>query len=280
MLPRQRKGRLELTSKAGCCARDTPVVFAGSSGHAMQIHVITLFPEMFASPLGASIPKRAQEKELVRIFLWNLRDFASGKHRVTDDAPYGGGHGMVMKAEPVATAIEAVCQSLTAPWRVLLSPQGHRLEQATLVRLAARESLVLVCGRYEGVDERARAFVDEELSIGDYVLSGGEIPAMVVIDAITRLGSGVLGNAASATNESFTEGLLEHPQYTRPEEFRGMRVPDVLMSGDHSGIAAWRRREALRRTMERRPDLLARATLTDEDLRIVAELRWRNEQQE
>ena len=247
----------------------------------MQIHVITLFPEMFASPLGASIPKRAQEKELVRIFLWNLRDFASGKHRVTDDAPYGGGQGMVMKAEPVATAIEAVCQSLAAPWRVLLSPQGHRLEQATLVRLAARrESLVLVCGRYEGVDERARAFVDEELSIGDYVLSGGEIPAMVVIDAITRLGSGVLGNAASATNESFTERLLEHPQYTRPEEFRGMRVPDVLMSGNHSGIAAWRRREALRRTMERRPDLLARAALTDEDLRIVAELRWQDEQQE
>jgi tRNA (guanine37-N1)-methyltransferase len=163
---------------------------------------------------------------------------------------------------------------------VLLSPQGHRLEQATLVRLAARESLVLVCGRYEGVDERARAFVDEELSIGDYVLSGGEIPAMVVIDAITRLGPGVLGNAASATNESFMEGLLEHPQYTRPEEFRGMRVPDVLMSGDHSGIAAWRRREALRRTMERRPDLFARAALTGEDLRIVAELRWQNDQQE
>ena len=256
------------------------VFFAGSSGYAMQIHVITLFPEMFASPLGASIPKRAQEKELVRIFLWNLRDFASGKHRVTDDAPYGGGQGMVMKAEPIATAIEGVCQSLTAPWRVLLSPQVHRLEQETLVRLAARESLVLVCGRYEGVDERARAFVDEELSIGDYVVSGGEIPAMVVIDAITRLGSGVLGNAASATNESFTEGLLEHPQYTRPEEFRGMRVPDVLMSGDHARIATWRRREALRRTMERRPELLARAALTDEDLCIVAKLQRRNEQQE
>jgi tRNA (guanine37-N1)-methyltransferase len=246
----------------------------------MQIHVITLFPEMFASPLGASIPKRAQEKNLVRLFLWNLRDFASGKHRVTDDTPYGGGQGMVMKPDPIVVAVEAISDSLADPWRVLLSPQGQRLNQTIVARLADRENIVLVCGRYEGVDERARAFVDEELSIGDYVLSGGEIPAMVLIDAITRLGPGVLGNVASAADESFSEGLLEHPHYTRPEEFRGMRVPEILLSGDHAGIAAWRRREALRRTIERRPDLLARAVLTEEDRRTAAELGWTKEPQE
>jgi len=246
----------------------------------MQIHVITLFPEMFASPLGASIPKRAQEKKLVRLFLWNLRDFASGKHRVTDDTPYGGGQGMVMKADPIVVAVEAISESLANPWRVLLSPQGQRLDQTAVARLATRENIVLVCGRYEGVDERARAFLDEELSIGDYVLSGGEIPAMVLIDAITRLAPGVLGNAASAEDESFSEGLLEHPHYTRPEEFRGMRVPEVLLSGDHAEIAAWRRREALRRTIERRPDLLARAVLTEEDRRAAAELGWTKDPQE
>jgi len=212
----------------------------------------------------------------VRVLLWNLRDFAPGKHRVTDDAPYGGGQGMVMKVEPIVAAIEAVCQSLDRPWRVLLSPQGRQLDQGTLMRLATHEDVVLVCGRYEGVDERVRAFVDEELSVGDYVLSGGEIPAMVIIDAVTRLAPGALGNAASATDESFMSGLLEHPQYTRPEDFRGMRVPDILLSGDHGAIAAWRRREALRRTFERRPDLVARATLADEDRNIAAALGWRH----
>lgn len=212
----------------------------------------------------------------MRVLLWNLRDFAPGKHRVTDDAPYGGGQGMVMKVEPIVAAIEAVCQSLDRPWRVLLSPQGRQLDQGTLMRLATHEDVVLVCGRYEGVDERVRAFVDEELSVGDYVLSGGEIPAMVIIDAVTRLAPGALGNAASATDESFMSGLLEHPQYTRPEDFRGMRVPDILLSGDHGAIAAWRRREALRRTFERRPDLVARATLADEDRNIAAALGWRH----
>lgn len=236
----------------------------------MHIHVITLFPEMFGSPLGASIPKRAQDKGALRIFLWNLRDFAPGKHRETDDTPYGGGQGMVMKIEPIAVALEAVCDSMAAPWRVLLSPQGRRLDHAVAQRLARHEELVLVCGRYEGVDARAASFVDEEVSIGDFVLSGGELPALVLIDALGRLVPGSLGNAASPADESFVDGLLEYPQYTRPEEFRGQRVPDVLLSGDHARIADWRRQAALQRTRERRPDLLEGAKLTEEDRRILA----------
>jgi tRNA (guanine37-N1)-methyltransferase len=238
----------------------------------MEIHVITLFPGMFASPLGASIPERALRSGLLRLVLWNLRDFADGKHRVTDDTPYGGGQGMVMKPEPAVTALEAVCDALPSPWRILLTPQGRPLDQDSVARLATHEHLVLLCGRYEGVDERTRAFVDEEVSIGDYVLSGGELPAMVLIDAVARLVPGVLGNEASAGDESFATGLLEYPQYTRPEDFRAMRVPEILLSGDHAAIAAWRRREALRRTRTRRPDLLARATLSDEDRRFLAEL--------
>ena len=239
----------------------------------MHIHVITLFPEMFGSPLGASIPERAQRKGLLRIFFWNLRDFAPGKHRVTDDAPYGGGQGMVMKPEPIFMAIEAVCESLRAPRRVLLGPEGNRFDQDTAARLALCEDLVLICGRYEGVDERAKTFVDEEISIGDYVLSGGEIPALVIIDTVARLLPGVLGNADSPTDESFSTGLLEYPQYTRPDEFRGLQVPSVLLSGDHGAVAAWRRREALRRTLERRPDLLDRAPLSDDDRRVLETLR-------
>jgi tRNA (guanine37-N1)-methyltransferase len=236
----------------------------------MHIHVITLFPEMFGSPLGASIPKRAQDKGTLRIFLWNLRDFATGKHRETDDTPYGGGQGMVMKIEPIASALEAVCDSMAAPWRILLSPQGRRLDHAVTQRLARHDELVLVCGRYEGVDARVASFVDEEVSIGDFVLSGGELPALVLIDALSRLVPGSLGNPASPADESFVDGLLEYPQYTRPEEFRGQRVPDVLLSGDHARIAAWRRQAALRQTRDRRPDLLESAKLTGEDHQILA----------
>ncbi len=236
----------------------------------MHIHVITLFPEMFGSPLGASIPKRAQDRGTLHIYLWNLRDFAPGKHRTTDDTPYGGGQGMVMKVEPIAIALEAVCESLKTPWRVLLSPQGHRLDQELVRRLATREEIVLLCGRYEGVDARVGAFVDEEISVGDFVLSGGEIPALVLIDALARVAPGTLGNAESAADESFTDGLLEYPQFTRPEEFRGLRVPDVLLSGDHTKVAAWRRQQALRRTRDRRPDLLGNARLTDGDRDFLA----------
>jgi tRNA (guanine37-N1)-methyltransferase len=238
----------------------------------VKIHVITLFPEMFASPLGASIPRRAQEKRTLDLVLWNLRDFATGKHRVTDDTPYGGGQGMVMKVEPMVAALEAACENLPAAARILLSPRGRRLSHALVLELATRGSLVLACGRYEGVDERVRAFVHEEISIGDYVLSGGELPAMVLIDALARILPGTLGNAASPDEESFSSGLLEHPHYTRPEEFRGLRVPSVLLSGDHDLIATWRRREALRQTLERRPDLLDAAPLTREDRLLLAEL--------
>lgn len=237
----------------------------------MHFHVITIFPEMFTSPLSASLLKKAQDKGIVACTVHNLRDYATGKHRSTDDTPYGGGQGMVMKPEPVVAALEGICQSLAHPWKVLLSPQGIPLTQAKVTELADRETLVLVCGRYEGVDERVRAFVDEEISIGDYVLNGGEVAALVVIDAVARLIPGVVGRQESIEDESFSAGLLEYPQYTRPEEFRGLRVPEVLLSGNHVEIARWRRRQSLLRTRQRRPDLLAKATLSADDERRLAQ---------
>lgn len=237
----------------------------------MHFHVITIFPEIFTSPLSASLLKKAQDKGIVACTVHNLRDYAPGKHRSTDDTPYGGGQGMVMKPEPVVAALEGICQSLAHPWKVLLSPQGIPLTQAKVTELAGRETLVLVCGRYEGVDERVRAFVDEEISIGDYVLNGGEIAALVVIDAVARLIPGVVGRQESIEDESFSAGLLEYPQYTRPEEFRGLRVPEVLLSGNHAEIARWQRRQALLRTRQRRPDLLATATLSADDERWLAQ---------
>ncbi len=236
----------------------------------MIVHVVTLFPELFFSVLNASMLKKGQERGALEFKLYDIREFATDKHRVTDDAPYGGGQGMVMKPEPLTAAIEATGTGSHRPRRVLLSPQGVVLTEAKARFLAAQESLVLICGRYEGVDERVRAFVDEELSIGDYVVSGGEIAALVVIDAVARFVPGVLGCAASAQEESFHGHLLEYPQYTRPPEFRGVRVPAVLLSGDHVAIARWRRREALRRTQERRPDLLAQAELSEEDKEWLA----------
>lgn len=231
----------------------------------MQFHVLTIFPEMFTSPLSASLLKKAQDKGIVTCRVHNLRDYATDKHRSVDDSPYGGGQGMVMKPEPVVAALGGVCQSLANPWRILLSPQGSPLTQAKVAELAQRETLVFLCGRYEGIDERIRPFVDEELSIGDYILSGGEIAALVVIDAVARLIPGVVGRQESVEEESFSHGLLEYPHYTRPEEFRGMRVPAVLLSGNHAEIACWRRRQSLLRTRERRPDLLAKAALTDKE---------------
>jgi tRNA (guanine37-N1)-methyltransferase len=231
----------------------------------MHFHVITIFPEFFTSPLSVSLLHKAQEKGVVSCTVYNLRDYAVGKHRSTDDTPYGGGPGMVMKPEPVVKALEEVCRSLFQPWRILLSPQGVPLTQAKVVELAARETLVLVCGRYEGIDERLHMFVDEEISIGDYILSGGETAALVVIDAVARLVPGVVGHQESTVQESFSDGLLEYPQYTRPEEFQGLRVPEVLLSGNHAEIARWRRRQSLLRTRARRPDLLDRATLSAEE---------------
>jgi len=231
----------------------------------MQIEVLTLFPRMVAAPLDESILGKARERGLLRVHVQDIRVHAEGKHRVTDDVPYGGGAGMVMKPEPLVAAIEAARARAAEgaqgarPRTVLMSAQGAMFDQAAAARLSLEQALVLVCGRYEGVDERVLDFVDEELSVGDFVLTGGEIAALAVIDAIARLVPGVLGNELSAQSESFSgEGLLEGPQYTRPPEFRGLRVPEVLLSGDHEKIARWREDQAVARTRERRPDLLTR----------------------
>ncbi len=231
----------------------------------LNFTVITIFPQMFASSLGHSILKKAQEKSLVSVRLMDLRDYTSDRHRTTDDSPYGGGQGMVMKAEPLVAAIEQIRKNTPKARVILLSPKGKVFTQKDAARLAGEAEIVLVCGRYEGIDARIDAFIDEDLSIGDYTLSGGEPAANVVIDAVSRLIPGVLGNENSAVEESFSEGLLEYPQYTRPEEFRGLKVPEVLLSGDHDRIKQWRREMSLRLTMERRPDLWAKAPLTQEE---------------
>lgn len=241
----------------------------------MRIHVITLFPEIFGSPLAASVLGRARSRGVVEIFLHQLRDYASGRHLQVDDAPYGGGQGMVMKPEPLVTALEHVCAP-DAPRRLLLSPRGVAFDQRRAEALACERALCLVCGRYEGVDERVSAYVDEELSIGDYVLSGGELAALVVIDTVVRLLAGALGNTRSAADESHATGLLEHPHFTRPEEFRGARPPAVLLSGDHGAIARWRREESLRVTLARRPELLQRTSLTEADRSFLRALGWRD----
>lgn len=227
--------------------------------------VVTLFPQMFASPLNHSILKKAQEKGLVAIRTVDLRDYTTDRHRITDDYPYGGGQGMVMKPEPLIAAIEHLKSQYPECRIILLSAQGKVFDQSQATRLAGEKELVLICGRYEGVDERVKKFVDEELCIGDYTLSGGEPAAIAVIDATTRLVPGVLGNQDSAADESFTNGLLEYPHYTRPEEVRGMKVPEVLLSGDHERIARWRREMGVRLTRERRPDLFEKAPLTPEE---------------
>lgn len=224
----------------------------------MQYNVITLFPEMFGDPLNASIVKRAQEKGLIKIAVHNLRDHCTDKHRVTDDIPYGGGVGMVMKPEPLIRAIEVLRTAQPEARTLLMTPQGKPFNQKDAERLTTFPALTLVCGRYEGVDERVRSFVDEELSIGDYILTGGELASMVIIDAVTRLLPGVLGDADSLKEESFNQSLLEAPQYTRPRVFRNMEVPEVLLSGNHAEIERWRQQQALKRTEERRPDLLSK----------------------
>jgi len=236
----------------------------------VEVVVLTLFPRMVAGPLAESLLGKAQEKGLLRARVMDIREFAAGKHRVTDDVPYGGGAGMVMKPEPLVGAIEAARAGLPGAHVVLLSPQGARFDQRKAEELAARERLVLVCGRYEGVDERVLAYVDEELSLGDFVLQGGEAAALAVIEAAARLVPGVLGNEESAARESFAgEMVLEGPQYTRPPEFRGAEVPQALLSGDHARIARWRRRQALLRTRDRRPDLFEKLRLSPEDLRLL-----------
>lgn len=239
----------------------------------MRIHVATLFPEIFAGPLAAGMIRRARERGLLAVSLHQIRDYAGGKHLQVDDTPYGGGQGMLLKPDPVVAAIEHVCTQ-ESPYRILLSARGTRLSPGVAKRLASNASLLLVCGRYEGVDERVTAYIDEEISIGDYVLTGGELAALVVLDAVARFVPGVLGNEASAEDESFSLGLLEYPHYTRPNEFRGVAVPAVLTSGDHAAIARWRREQSLRLTFERRPDLLATAPLDDADRAYLRGLGW------
>ena len=233
----------------------------------MRFDILTLFPRIFEGPFRESIVAKAIEAELVTVVVHNLRDYATDKHRTTDDLPYGGGGGMVMKPEPIFRAVETVLGEERPSTRViLLSPQGRLFTQELAWELAAQKRILLICGRYEGVDERVRQhLVDDEISIGDYVLTGGEIPAMVVVDSVIRLLPGVLGDPGAAMKNSHARGLLEHPQYTRPAVFRGYPVPDLLLSGDHAKIARWRRRESLRRTFERRPDLLKKAELTEEE---------------
>jgi len=231
--------------------------------------VVTIFPELFPSVLAASLLGKAVEKGALTVYLTDPRAFTTDKHHSVDDTPYGGGAGMVMRPDPLVAAIEGIEEARGKAHKILLTPTGAPLTQATVRRLATLPRVMLVCGRYEGFDERVRAFCDEELSIGDYVLTGGELAAMVVVDAVARRLPGVLGNADSPLDESFEQGVLEHPQYTRPPEFRGARVPDVLLSGDHGRVRRWRRREALLRTRDRRPDLFARLALTDEDRALL-----------
>ncbi len=232
----------------------------------IRFDILTVFPEMFTSLCGSSLLKKALDKGFISIQLHDIRNYAGDKHRMTDDAPYGGGGGMVMKVEPIDRALLSVPMITDEVPIVLLTPQGERFSQKIAEEMAACPQLVLVCGHYEGVDERVRVkLVNREISIGDYVLTGGELSAMVLVDAVSRLISGVLGNRDSAGEDSFSMGLLEYPHYTRPAEYRGWKVPDVLLSGNHRGIELWRRRESLLRTLKRRPDLLTGVALTDQE---------------
>jgi tRNA (guanine37-N1)-methyltransferase len=238
----------------------------------IRFDILSLFPEMFHSPFNASLLKKARDKKIVEVQITDIRSFAEDKHRMADDSPYGGGSGMVMKVEPVAKALDSLSPRSDDPV-VLLTPQGEIFTQRVAGELARSPRVIMICGHYEGVDERIREhLVNREISIGDFVLTGGELPAMIIVDAVSRLITGVLGNEASAQGDSFSSGLLEYPQYTRPVEFRGWKVPEVLLSGHHRVIEQWRRRESLKRTMRRRPDLLASAELSEEDRDILAEI--------
>jgi len=262
-------------------ASDTGRMPFASRPASIHFDVFTLFPEMFGGPLQASMLKRAQETGHLSVALHDIREYATDKHHVTDEPPYGGGGGMVMKAEPVFGAVEAVLSGSgpgqddegMEPPVILLTPQGRLFTQEIARGLAGRRRIALVCGRYEGVDERVRQHLaTDELSIGDYVLTGGELAALVVIDAVTRLLPGVLGDPTAVVEDSHVDGLLEGPHYTRPRSFRGWEVPEILLSGDHEAVACWRREEALRRTFERRPGLLGQARLTPRDREFLLRL--------
>ncbi len=240
----------------------------------MRIDILTLFPEAFESPLRCSILGRACERGQLTVNVVDIRDFATDRHRVTDDAPYGGGPGMVLKPEPIFLAVESLRKVNSLQNVVLLSPQGRTFDQEIAGELALKKDVVLICGRYEGVDERVRlGLITDELSIGDYVLSGGEVPALVVLEAVSRLVSGVVGDQESLATDSFYRGVLGFPQYTRPRSFRGMHVPDVLLSGDHKMIERWRAKEAFKRTLMRRPDLARDVKVETEEMALLEEAR-------
>jgi tRNA (guanine37-N1)-methyltransferase len=245
----------------------------------VHFDILTLFPLFFESPFSQSIIKRAREAGLVSIGLHNIRDYATDKHRTTDDTPYGGGGGMIMKPEPIFAAVEAILKDKglrddsPSPPVILLSPQGRLFTQEIARELSKHSHLILICGHYEGVDERVRQHLaTDEMSIGDYVLTGGEVPALTIVEAVTRLVPGVLGDPGATFEDSHAEGLLEYPHYTRPPVFRGHGVPEVLLSGDHAAVIRWRRQQALRRTWERRPDLLSKARLSEADKAFLRQL--------
>ena len=238
----------------------------------MIIDILTIFPQMVAAPLRESIVGKAIDRQLIDVRVTNIRDFALDKHNTTDDRPFGGGSGMVMKPEPLAAAIASVRAADPSVRVILLSPQGRMFKQEIAFELSRLQHICLVCGRYEGVDERIRNhYVDDEISIGDYVLTGGELPALIVLDAVARLVPGVLGSDESIAEESFVGGLLEYPHYTRPEIFEGHRAPEILLSGNHAAIRRWRRQQSLLRTRQRRPDLLKEEILSSEDRKLLAE---------
>ncbi len=246
----------------------------------LKIDFLTLFPEMFPGILDSSILKKAQEKEAVRFGVHNFRDFSENKHKKVDDYPYGGGAGMVLAPQPLFSAVEQLTELSAAqkPRVVLLCPQGERYTQQKAEELAQEDHLILICGHYEGYDERIRErLVTDEISIGDFVLTGGELGALVIADSVTRLLPGVLGNALSPELDSYSSGFLEHPHYTRPAEFQGMKVPDVLLSGDHAKIEEWREKESLRRTFNRRPDLLEGLGLNEKQIAWIEEFKKENE---
>jgi tRNA (guanine37-N1)-methyltransferase len=245
----------------------------------LRFDIVTIFPRMIEAGLAEGVVSRGIANGLLDIVVHDLRDHTADRHRSVDDMPYGGGPGMVMKPEPLVRAVEHIRATRGQPEAVvLLTPQGRPFQQAEAVRLSAFAHVALLCGRYEGIDERVRELVaTEELSIGDYVLSGGELPALVIVDAVSRLVPGVVGDGQSVEEDSFARGLLDHPHYTRPAEFAGERVPDVLLSGHHADVRRWRRKAALRRTLERRPDLLAAATLDDDDRALLEEIRKERE---
>lgn len=238
----------------------------------MKIDILTLFPEMFEGVFGSSILKKAQEKDAVELRVTNFRDYTTNKHGKVDDYPYGGGAGMLLAPQPIFDAVEAVKRNSVNPRIILLCPQGETLTQKKAEELANEEHLIMICGHYEGYDERIREYlVTDEISIGDYVLTGGELGAMVITDSVVRLLPDVLGKKESHINDSFSTGLLEHPQYTRPPEFNGMKVPDVLLSGNHKNIDEWRKNESLYRTYSRRPDLLENYPLSDVEKKFLEE---------